>query len=1062
MKNKLFLIFICLILLSVSSVSASDINQTNIDDVDNSVLSTSNDVIVDTISVSENDNLTSNDEYVDVNEAYDSLNAFRTEDNVWQWNEDDTTKTYFNTNNDNKLGPLAWDTALEETAKIRAKELSQSFSHTRPDGNNCFTIFPDNLLAMGENIAMGTSLTGQGATELWKETNYNYDGQGHRRNMLSADFNCVGIAGFEKDGNIYWVQDFGYNSNIVYDENVRPTPIEASENDVKIYAPNITIYYGSGYRFEVSLKDKYDNSMVGEEIKITINGVSYRRTTNSYGNASLAINLIPGIYPIIVTHNNKNVSATCTVLSTIISSDITTTNNDNYYNATFLDSDGNLLKNTSVRFQINDKLYNRITDDKGIAGLNINLSQGNYILTIINPITSELSNNKITILPRAYGIYVNSSVKTNGDGSKNKPFKDMKSAIDYALTGDTIYIAPGTYAGVNNTGLTISKSLNITNWTKGEVIFDGENKNRIFKIYYGDKITTYIYGLTFRNSSNGAINSHVPVSIFNCIFENNAAEWDSSVISIYGESSISNCIFENNAAEGYSSSVIFIYRESSISNCIFENNTAHDVYNGGIIYNEYGNLSISNCIFINPTKYRPYVISISPNGDDCYVKLNNNSLNGYRIYNNGQIISPTTITVLENKTIHSYSKSVTLEATVKDDNGNDIHCVDLRYVLPNDVVTYNIYNMEVTLDNGENIISAESHNLLNNTVKTATIIVEELPIEIIANDVTKYYGGSERFSVTLKNNSVPITNTTVKITINGKTYDKVTDKEGSCSMGLNLNSGTYDVITEYKNISVKSKVTIKPTIQSKDITKIYRNDTQYYATFLDTKGNFLKNKDVTFNINGVFYTRTTNDNGVARLNINLNPDEYIITAKNPDTNEEISNIVKVLPSIIENNNITKYYKNGTQYVVKILNNDGSVAGAGVNVTFNINGVFYTRTTNASGYAKLNINLAPDEYIITAEYNTLRVSNKIKVLPVLSANDLTMSYKDGSKFEAKLLDGQGNAYASQTIKFNINGVFYDRTTDANGIAKLNINLMSGKYIITSMYNGAAISNEVTIS
>ena len=148
MKNKLFLIFICLILLSVSSVSASDINQTNIDDVDNSVLSTSNDVIVDTISVSENDNLTSNDEYVDVNEAYDSLNAFRTEDNVWQWNEDDTTKTYFNTNNDNKLGPLAWDTALEETAKIRAKELSQSFSHTRPDGNNCFTIFPDNLLAM--------------------------------------------------------------------------------------------------------------------------------------------------------------------------------------------------------------------------------------------------------------------------------------------------------------------------------------------------------------------------------------------------------------------------------------------------------------------------------------------------------------------------------------------------------------------------------------------------------------------------------------------------------------------------------------------------------------------------------------------------------------------------------------------------------------------------------------------------------------------------------------------------------------------------------------------------
>lgn len=31
-------------------------------------------------------------------------------------------------------------------------------------------------------------------------------------------------------------------------------------------------------------------------------------------------------------------------------------------------------------------------------------------------------------------------------------------------------------------------------------------------------------------------------------------------------------------------------------------------------------------------------------------------------------------------------------------------------------------------------------------------------------------------------------------------------------------------------------------------------------------------------------------------------------------------------------------------------------GAGENVTFNINGVFYTRTTNATGHVSLNINL----------------------------------------------------------------------------------------------------------
>ena len=42
-------------------------------------------------------------------------------------------------------------------------------------------------------------------------------------------------------------------------------------------------------------------------------------------------------------------------------------------------------------------------------------------------------------------------------------------------------------------------------------------------------------------------------------------------------------------------------------------------------------------------------------------------------------------------------------------------------------------------------------------------------------------------------------------------------------------------------------------------------------------------------------------------------------------------------------------------------------------------------------------------------------------------------------------------------------FYDRTTDTNDIARLNINLMAGEYIITSMYsNGTATSNKVTIS
>ena len=127
------------------------------------------------------------------------------------------------------------------------------------------------------------------------------------------------------------------------------------------------------------------------------------------------------------------------------------------------------------------------------------------------------------------------------------------------------------------------------------------------------------------------------------------------------------------------------------------------------------------------------------------------------------------------------------------------------------------------------------------------------------------------------------------------------------------------------------------------------------------------------------------------------------------------------------------------------------------VTINGNG----HTIDANGIAKMNINLLPGDYIITAEYKDAMVANNIKVLPILNATDINMKYRDGTQFKATLVDGQGKPYAGQSITFNINGVFYNRATDSTGTAKLNINLMPGEYIITSSYNGSSIANKITI-
>ena len=95
------------------------------------------------------------------------------------------------------------------------------------------------------------------------------------------------------------------------------------------------------------------------------------------------------------------------------------------------------------------------------------------------------------------------------------------------------------------------------------------------------------------------------------------------------------------------------------------------------------------------------------------------------------------------------------------------------------------------------------------------------------------------------------------------------------------------------------------------------------------------------------------------------------------------------------------------------------------------------------------------------YKDCFVSNNITVLPVLTTSDLTKYFGIPASLNSKLVDGQGNPLANQSVTYNINGVFYNKTTDANGIAKLNISLNPGEYIATITYKSAFASAKVTV-
>lgn len=372
-------------------------------------------------------------------------------------------------------------------------------------------------------------------------------------------------------------------------------------------------------------------------------------------------------------------------------------------------------------------------------------------------------------------------------------------------------------------------------------------------------------------------------------------------------------------------------------------------------------------------------------------------------------------------------------------------------------LTYGNYTINVTFtkDNYQSINVSE--NVEINSIKTV----------LETENVVMYYKNGTRFVVVLKDiDGNPLANMNVTISINGRDYIKQTDENGTAFMGLNLDSKNYTVVTtfngtsKYFGTSANNTVSILPTIISKNIVKYYRNGTQFYVTVLDFNGNPLANTTVRFNIHGVFYNKTTDENGTAKLNIQLRPGNYIITVFNLVTGEQTGNNVTVLSKIVENYDLVKYYQNASRFSVKILDNQGYPV-EGTIVTFNINGVFYYKETDSKGIASLGINLRPGKYVITTMYGQYEVGNTVTVLPTLETSDLNMKYNDGSAFRAKVVDGQGNPLANQNVTFNVNGVFYNKVTNDEGIASLNIKLMKGEYIITSMYDGFETGNTIKI-
>lgn len=597
-------------------------------------------------------------------------------------------------------------------------------------------------------------------------------------------------------------------------------------------------------------------------------------------------------------------------------------------------------------------------------------------------------------------------------GGNGSDYTTVSEAVSNSQSGDNIYIETGNY---NENNININHDLTISSKNSENVTINA-NYNKVFTVNKNAKLT--LIGINFINGKGDGgsiIYNNGQTTIKNSTFSNCEVNgYGGVVFNNLGTLNVENSVFKNNIAESQGG---FLHNEAgkvTITNSTFINNQAT---RGGAIYNHHGFLTIDSSIFqknscgkhgelggaiINiQNELTPEITTIT------YSVFKNNDIKNQN--QKGDII------LNYNNILNSTVKGINIDASYNWWGTNNVTGMNLS----NWAVATITSNPSTLVQNSKGNITVSLNNLYNNLTKTTTsknmningeVLFESLNytqsidlkngiaklsfdtknrdnitasignqkftldiFKIESSNLVKYYKNDSQFAVKT------LANSKVIFEINGKNYTKTSDKNGIASMSINLRPGNYNMKTYTLGNVITNNITVLSTINGKNIVKMYRNGTQFYATFLKGDGSPLANTNVTFNINGVFYTKQTDKNGIAKLNINLRPNTYILTCIDPLTGLDIGYNVNVLPTIVAKS-IVKTYLNDTQFHATLLDEKGNPV-TNTNITFNIHGVFYKKLTNESGIATLNIRLIPGEYILTAydPFNGLDMGYNITVL-----------------------------------------------------------------------------------
>ncbi|MBE6499175.1 MAG: hypothetical protein E7Z80_01325 [Methanobrevibacter thaueri] len=213
-------------------------------------------------------------------------------------------------------------------------------------------------------------------------------------------------------------------------------------------------------------------------------------------------------------------------------------------------------------------------------------------------------------------------------------------------------------------------------------------------------------------------------------------------------------------------------------------------------------------------------------------------------------------------------------------------------------------------------VSYKGNKIYKKTSTKGKIIISKTTTNIIAPIVSFTPQQLQDYTVTLKANGQVLSKQKLTVNIDGKTYTKTTNDKGQVTISVNFNgeksylvSVIYKGNGVYKASKANGKINVYKIItEIEGYNRTFSKDSfsNYEIILKDDSGNALSNQNVSFSYDGRVFTKTTDNEGRANVElVNLSVGSYELVTKF-DGSDKYKSVFKTNKIMISNKVNTEF------------------------------------------------------------------------------------------------------------------------------------------------------------